>query len=176
MQLKPKASGHTALTDQQREDWHRLVTIHPDRYDVLLYRATEQAVNAESGALFGDMDAKVNDIVYLDPEVVCAIDSTGANADDSFFASWDGENATGYGESNTILLRLSVPDVPEGSAIEFNTTLANGDLQPQRWYVIKSQAYGEPVIGLLHSCIPCGDSDQIQLRSGEQEEAEAESD
>ncbi|MGL4834372.1 MAG: hypothetical protein ACRCXH_08175, partial [Shewanella sp.] len=70
-----------------------------------------------------------------------------------------------------------------------NATLANGELQPQRWYVIKSQAYGEPVIGLLHTCIPCGDSDQIQLskdpelsiasladKYDEQAQAESESD
>lgn len=159
LQLKPKGKGHDPYTNRVRKDWEAVIKLHPDNFDALLHKVipTEQA-DTESGALFGNLNERVEDVRYQDPILVSVVEST--SEDEAFMTSFEGDESMGYGDSATALFRISEFDVPEGSALEFLVSLANGETERQWWYVHRSAAIGSPAIGVIHYCIPLGDIEQ----------------
>lgn len=160
--LKPKGKGHDPYTNRVRKDWEAAIRLHPDNFDAILRKTIPTEIaDTDSDALFSNLNERVEDIQYQDPVIVSAVEST--SEDESFFASFAGGESMGYGETSYMILRISDFDVPEGSSIEFNVSLANGEEELQSWYVLHSIAIGRPAIGIVHYCIPSGDVEHNQI-------------
>lgn len=162
LQLKPKGKGHDPYTNRVRKDWEALIKLHPSNFDAILRKTIPiEIAGGDSGALFGNLNERIEDVQYQDPVIVSVVEST--SDDELFITSFDGGESMGYGETGVMVLLISDFDVPEGSSVEFLVSLANGEEELQRWYVHRSAAVGSPAIGVIHYCIPFGDVEQNQI-------------
>jgi hypothetical protein len=161
--LRAKGAGHDAYTDKVRRDWLLVIKSHPDRFDAMLHRPVIAVPSPDdiNQAKFERLNERVDDLSYADPVLVSVVESSGD--DEGFTSSYSGDESLGFGETATMLIRISEFEVPEGSIIEFLVSLAGGELQRQFWYVHRSVAIGSPAIGVIHYCIPCGDVEQSTL-------------
>lgn len=158
--MRLKNAGHDPLTKLYRADWDALVKAHPDGFDALLYRAVNTATD-DSDASYTDLNSRNDAVTYADPVLVAVVEST--NDDAAFMSSWDGGDSMGTGEGGIIILRIADSNVPEGSIVEFEVSMNDGETQRQWWYVQRAEAYGTPAIGVIYYCIPCGDLEQMAV-------------
>jgi hypothetical protein len=154
---KAKGAGHDVFTDTVRRDWRIVIESHPERFDALLHKPVTISNSDEeiNQALFERLNDRVDDLSYADAVLVSVVESSGD--DEVFLPSYNADESMGFGETATMLVRISDFDVPEGSVIEFLVSLAGGEIQRQFWYVHHSVAVGSPAIGVMHYCIPSGD-------------------
>lgn len=161
--LRVKGASFSPFATRARADYQKVIINHPDGFDALLYRPVKESVPEQSinTIEFGDLNSRVDDIDYHDPVQVVCVEST--SDDESFLGNFDNEDSMGYGEAQTLTLRISEYSVPEGSIVEFLTLLSDGSTQRQFWYVHRSSAVGVPAIGFIHYLIPCGDIEHLSF-------------
>lgn len=162
--MRVKGQSFTPFTEQARADYQKVILNHADGFDALLYRPISEDSKLEkplNDIEFSELNEQVDDIQYQDPTMVICVESN--NDDGYFYPSFDADESMGFGETQTIILRVSDFDVPQGSILEFLVSLSNGDTQRQFWYVHRSQGVGTPAIGFIHLCIPCGDVEHLDF-------------
>lgn len=168
--FKVKDSVAGGFSSIVTEDWRNMILLHPDNFDAVLYRPVEKSkttkVNANN-ALFGSFDDVAAEYEYQDPVIIKAVEST--SQDDEFLSNWTATENIGYGASQSMILRLSVGEIANGSAIEFLTQSSDGKPIIQSWYIHHSVPVGKPQIGSLHYAIPCGDVEGLSLPDSELE-------
>jgi len=167
---RARNAGHSPLNNQIRDDWRRLIEIHPDSFDVLIYipNGTQNTPEepTDETALFGDVDIHQHAISYDLPQFGSCLVAT--LDDPAFSGMWDEPDSTGDGASGTLTVLLSAGQAPVGSILEWAEEDSNGENRLVWWYVHSVDVIGTASAGALHICIPCGD-----LESAQQEAAAA---
>lgn len=161
---RARNAGHSPLNNLIREDWRRLVEMHPDSFDVLIYlpKGTENVPEqpTDEAALFGTVDVHQQSIAYDQPQLGSALVAT--MDDPMFVGMWDEEDHLGSGESDTLSLLLSAGQAPVGSVFEWAEEVSAGETRLVWWYVHSVNVIGTASVGALHICIPCGDLESAQ--------------
>lgn len=163
--LKPRFKGHSPLNTMVRKDWMKLIDLHPDNFDALLFRPDPEdvgEVDEESGIespSYTELNNNQRDLRYLDPVLVKVLDCPDER--DSFQAvDSDGEQ-DGLGDELQ-LLRIAAENVSIGSILTWNEEMASGKLAQRWWYVHRIFSLGTQHVGSLYYCIPARNIDSTE--------------
>lgn len=161
---RARNAGHSPLNNLIRNDWRRLIEMHPDSFSVLIHLPMNGddviVQSTDEAALFGTVDVHQRSISYELPLVVSGLVAT---LDDATFSGmWDEGDHLGDGESSTLTLLLSVGQAPVGSILEWEEEVSDGETRLVWWYVHTVNVIGTASVGALHVCIPCGDLESAQ--------------
>lgn len=160
--LKPRFKGHSPLNNMVRQDWIKLIQIHPDNFDALLFRPDPLDVGdvdddtGIEGPSFTELNNNQRDLSYSEPEAVKVLDCPDER--ESFEAvDADGEQD---GLSDEIqVLRIAAQGVSVGSILTWNEEMASGALAQRWWYVHRIFSLGTQHVGSLYYCIPARNLD-----------------
>jgi hypothetical protein len=163
--LKPRFKGHSPLNSMVRLDWMKLIELHPDNFDALLFRPDPEdvgEVDEESGIegpSYTELNNNQRDLRYLDPVPVKVLDCPDER--DSFqVVDSDGEQD---GLSDELqLLRIAAENVSIGSILTWNEEMASGKLAQRWWYVHRIYSFGTQHVGSLYYCIPARNMDTTE--------------
>lgn len=163
--LKPRFKGHSPLNAMVRKDWMKLIDLHPDNFDALLFRPDPEdvgEVDEESGIeapSYTELNNNQRDLRYLDPVLVKVLDCPDER--DSFQAvDSDGEQD---GLSDELqLLRIAAEGVSIGSILTWNEEMASGALAQRWWYVHRIYSLGTQHVGSIYYCIPARNMDTTE--------------
>lgn len=158
-ELRSRFKGHAPLNDQMRDDWMRLIELHQDSFQALLFRpanGTYGVVDEETDLeSFTEINNNQRDLVYEEPEIVWVLDSPDGR--DSFHViDCDGEQ-DGIVD-DVMVLRVASRNVTVGSILEWNEELSHG-VARRWWYVHRIFGYGTQHVGSLYYCIPARNFD-----------------
>lgn len=157
--LRSRFKGHAPLNDQMREDWMKLIELHQDSFQALLFRpanGTYGVVDEETDLeSFTEINNNQRDLTYEEPEIVWVLDSPDGR--DSFrVIDSDGEQ-DGITD-DVMVLRVASRNVTVGSILEWNEELSHG-VARRWWYVHRIFGYGTQHVGSLYYCIPARNFD-----------------
>ncbi|HGU9824342.1 TPA: phage tail protein [Enterobacter cancerogenus] len=157
--MRSRFKGHAALNEQMRDDWMKLIELHQDSFQALLFRpanGTYGVVDEETDLeSFTEINNDQRDLIYEEPEMVWVLDSPDGR--DSFRVIDTDGDQDGITD-DVMVLRVASRNVTVGSILEWNEELSHG-VARRWWYVHRIFGYGTQHVGSLYYCIPARNFD-----------------